>query len=114
MKSSVSNLVVNPFAPPPKTIQTPLVSGGDIYDPLIPRALAIAEDSDIVESIEKLRQRLGGQCYEQKHFGRLELLAGNLISTTCPRLPLCNSSKRATIGSTSFSNSELSLTWATL
>ena len=79
MKSSVSNLVVNPFAPPPKTIQTPLVSDGDIYDPLIPRALAIAEDNDIVESIENLRQRLGSQCYEQKHFGRLELLAGNLI-----------------------------------
>ena len=79
MKSSISNLVVNPFAPPPKTIQTPLVSDGDIYDPLIPRALAIAEDADIVESIENLRQRLGGQCYKQEHFGRLELLAGNLI-----------------------------------
>ena len=56
-----------------------MVSDGDIYDPLIPRALAIAEDSDIVESIENLRQRLGGQCYKQEHFGRLELLTGDLI-----------------------------------
>ena len=79
MNNNVSNLVVNPFLPPSKTIQTPMVSDGDIYDPLIPRALAIAEDSDIVESIENLRQRLGGQCYKQEHFGRLELLTGDLI-----------------------------------
>lgn len=76
---NVSNLVVNPFAPPPKDIQTPLVSSGNIYDPLVSRALAIADDDSILEAIEKLKQRLQGQRYQQQHFGRLELQPASKI-----------------------------------
>lgn len=36
----VSNLMVNPFAPAPKAVQTPMVSTGNIYDPLVSRAMA--------------------------------------------------------------------------
>jgi hypothetical protein len=78
-RSNVSKLVVNPFAPPPKAVQTPLVSDGDIYDPLIPRAMTIAENDEIQEAIENLRQRLQGGQFTQDHFGRLELRPLNLI-----------------------------------
>jgi hypothetical protein len=79
-KANVSNLMVNPFAPPPKTVQTPLVSqNGNIYDPLIPRALAIANEDVVQEAIENLRTRLQGTPYKQEHFGRLEELESNLI-----------------------------------
>lgn len=72
-QANVSNLVVNPFAPPPKAVQTPLVSTGNIYDPLVSRAMAIANEDDILEAIENLRARLKGKQYTQEHFGRLEL-----------------------------------------
>ena len=79
-KANVSKLMVNPFAPPPKTVQTPLVSqDGNIYDPLIPRALAIADEDVVQEAIENLRIRLQGTPYKQEHFGRLEELESNLI-----------------------------------
>jgi len=71
--ANVSSLAINPFAPPPKAVQTPLVSTGNIYDPLVSRAMAIADDSDIQEAIENLRERLQGKQYTQEHFGRLEL-----------------------------------------
>lgn len=72
-RANVSNLIINPFAPPPKAVQTPLVSTGNIYDPLVSRAMTVANDDDIQEAIENLRQRLKGEQYTQKHFGRLEL-----------------------------------------
>jgi len=78
-QANVSNLLVNPFAPPPKAVQTPLVSTGNIYDPLVSRAMAIANEDDIQEAIENLRERLQGEQYTQKHFGRLELQPADLI-----------------------------------
>ena len=61
----VSNLMVNPFAPVPKAVQTPMVSTGNIYDPLVSRAMAIANEDDIQAAIQNLRQRLQGQQYTQ-------------------------------------------------
>jgi phage baseplate assembly protein W len=78
-RANVSNLIINPFAPPPKAVQTPLVSTGNIYDPLVPRAMAVANNDDIQEAIENLRQRLQGEQYAQKHFGRLELQPAALV-----------------------------------
>jgi hypothetical protein len=78
-RANASKLVVNPFAPPPKAVQTPLVSEGDIYDPLVSRALAIADTDEIQEAIETLRRRLQGKKFAQHHFGRLELQPLNLI-----------------------------------
>ena len=78
-RANVSNLVINPFAPPPKAVQTPLVSTGNIYDPLVSRAMTIANDNEIEEAIENLRQRLNGEQYTQKHFGRLELQPASLV-----------------------------------
>jgi len=69
----------NPFAPPPKDIQTPLVSTGNIYEPLVQRAMGIANEDVIEKAIESLKARLGGQRYKQEHFGRLELIDPNLI-----------------------------------
>ena len=71
--ANVSNLMINPFAPPPKAVQTPMVSTGNIYDPLVSRAMAIADEDDIQEAIDNLRKRLQGKQYTQEHFGRLEL-----------------------------------------
>jgi len=69
----------NPFTPPPKAIQTPLVSTGNIYDPLVSRAMAIANNNEIQEAIDKLRARLQGEQYTQEHFGRLELHPATLV-----------------------------------
>jgi hypothetical protein len=54
-------MAANPFAPAPKLAQTPLVSEGDIYDPLLSRSQTIVNDPRILEAIEKLRTRLGGK-----------------------------------------------------
>jgi hypothetical protein len=78
-RSNASSLVINPFAPPPKAVQTPLVSTGNIYDPLVSRAMAVANNDEIQEAIENLRQRLQGEQYTQKHFGRLELQPAALV-----------------------------------
>lgn len=78
-RDNVSSLVINPFAPPPKAVQTPLVSVGNIYDPLVSRAMAIANNDDIQDAIENLRQRLQGEQYTQEHFGRLELQPASLV-----------------------------------
>jgi len=78
-KAVTSNLVVNPFAPPPKIVQTPLVSTGNIYDPLVPRAMSIANEDVVQEAIDALRTRLQGTPYRQEHFGRVEELEPNLI-----------------------------------
>lgn len=77
--ANVSNLVVNPFVPPPKAVQTPMVSTGNIYDPLVSRAMAIANEVDIQEAIHNLQQRLQGKQYTQEHFGRLELQPASLV-----------------------------------
>ena len=78
-RDNASSLVINPFAPPPKAVQTPLVSTGNIYDPLVSRAMAVANNDEIQEAIENLRQRLQGEQYTQKHFGRLELQPAALV-----------------------------------
>ncbi len=78
-RANVSNLVVNPFVPPPKAVQTPMVSTGNIYDPLVSRAMAIANEVDIQEAIHNLQQRLQGKQYTQEHFGRLELQPASLV-----------------------------------
>lgn len=78
-RANVSNLVINPFVPPPKAIQTPMVSTGNIYDPLVSRAMAIANEADIQEAIHNLQQRLQGKQYTQEHFGRLELQPASLV-----------------------------------
>ena len=78
-RANVSNLVINPFAPPPKAVQTPLVSTGNIYDPLVSRALSIANNDEIQKAIQLLKERLKGEQYTQKHFGRLELQPANKI-----------------------------------
>lgn len=78
-QANVSNLIVNPFVPVPKAVQTPMVSTGNIYDPLVSRALAIANETDIQEAINNLRQRLKGEQYTQEHFGRLELQPASLV-----------------------------------
>jgi hypothetical protein len=78
-QTNVSNLIVNPFVPVPKAVQTPMVSTGNIYDPLVSRALAIANETDIQEAIDNLRQRLKGKQYTQDHFGRLELQPASLV-----------------------------------
>jgi len=78
-QANVSNLIVNPFVPVPKAVQTPMVSTGNIYDPLVSRALAIANEVDIQEAIDNLRQRLQGKQYTQEHFGRLELQPASLV-----------------------------------
>jgi hypothetical protein len=78
-RPTVSNLMVNPFAPAPKAVQTPMVSTGNIYDPLVSRAMAIANEDDIQEAIANLRQRLQGEQYTQEHFGRLELQPASLV-----------------------------------
>ena len=78
-QANVSNLIVNPFVPVPKAVQTPMVSTGNIYDPLVSRALAIANEVDIQEAIHNLQQRLQGKQYTQEHFGRLELQPASLV-----------------------------------
>ena len=78
-QANVSNLIVNPFVPVPKAVQTPMVSTGNIYDPLVSRALAIANEVDIQEAIDNLRERLQGKQYTQEHFGRLELQPASLV-----------------------------------
>jgi len=78
-QANISNLIVNPFAPAPKAVQTPLVSTGNIYDPLVSRAMTIANNADIQEAIENLRKRMQGEQYTQEHFGRLELQPANLV-----------------------------------
>ena len=72
-------MATNPFAPAPKLAQTPLVSVGNIYDPLLSRSQTIVNDPRIIEAINKLRTRLGGKTYKQEHFGRLELHDARLI-----------------------------------
>ena len=76
---NVTNLMINPFAPPPKAVQTPMVSTGNIYDPLVSRALAIANEDNIQKAIDNLRKRLQGKQYTQEHFGRLELQPASLV-----------------------------------
>lgn len=78
-QANVSNLIVNPFVPVPKAVQTPMVSTGNIYDPLVSRALAIANEVDIQEAIDNLLDRLQGKQYTQEHFGRLELQPASLV-----------------------------------
>jgi hypothetical protein len=78
-QANVSSLIVNPFVPVPKAVQTPLVSTGNIYDPLVPRAMAIANEGEIQKAIQLLKQRLKGEQYTQKHFGRLELQPAGLV-----------------------------------
>ena len=78
-QANVSNLIVNPFVPVPKAVQTPMVSTGNIYDPLVSRALAIANEVDIQEAIDNLQKRLQGKQYTQEHFGRLELQPASLV-----------------------------------
>ena len=78
-QANVSNLIVNPFVPVPKAVQTPMVSTGNIYDPLVSRAMAIANEADIQEAIHNLQQRLQGKQYTQEHFGRLELQPASLV-----------------------------------
>lgn len=77
--NGVSQLVINPFAPPPKVVHHPLVSKGNIYDPLVSRAMAIANEDDIQHAIANLRERLQGEQYQQHHFGRLELQPANMV-----------------------------------
>ena len=74
-----SHFKVNPFAPVPKNHQTPLVSTGNIYEPLVQRAMGIANEDVIKKAIESLKARLGGVPYSQEHFGRLELINRDLI-----------------------------------
>lgn len=75
----VTYFVANPFAPPPKNLQTPLTSSGSIYDPLVSRAMKIANEQVIEQAIDMVRQRLGDQQFHQHHFGRLELVSQDLI-----------------------------------
>jgi hypothetical protein len=70
---------VNPFAPVPKNHQTPLVSTGNIYEPLVHRAMNIANEDVIQKAVESLKVRLGGQRYRQEHFGNVELIDPDLI-----------------------------------
>jgi hypothetical protein len=56
-----------------------MVSTGNIYDPLVSRAMAIANEDDIQEAIANLRARLQGEQYTQEHFGRLELQPASLV-----------------------------------
>lgn len=74
-----ANKGANPFTPAPKLVQTPLVSTGDIYDPLVQRAMGIANEDVIIKAIENLRARTNGIPFSQEHFGRLELLELSLI-----------------------------------
>ena len=69
----------NPFAPPAKDIQIPLVSTGNIYEPLIDRAMGINNESIIQHALSSLKERLGGVAYRQEHCGRLELIDSTLV-----------------------------------
>lgn len=76
---SVVNFNVNPFTPPPRHAAIADDEEKSIYEPLRERAQTIADEPEIQEAIEQLRARLGGERYQQDHFGRLELQPLSLI-----------------------------------
>ena len=61
----------NPFAPIAK-IKNSQLSAGSPYQELKKRAAPLLKDTDILESVASLRQRLNGETYTPIHFGRLE------------------------------------------
>jgi hypothetical protein len=69
----------NPFAPLVKLKNLNFVSTGSPYESLLDRIESAKEDSEILNSIEKLRSRLNGLTYKQHHFGELKLIPAHLI-----------------------------------
>lgn len=69
----------NPFAPLAKLKNQNLTSQGSPYESLLDRVEPLKKDPDILEAIEKLKTRLGGQVYQQQHFGELKLVPSGLV-----------------------------------
>jgi hypothetical protein len=73
------NRGTNPYAAVIKNRNKSLSNSNNVYDPLVPRALAHYNENSIQKALQSLRERLQGQKYEQHHFGRLELIPAEKI-----------------------------------
>lgn len=68
----------NPFAPLVK-LKNQTLSNSSPYEKLKDRVEKLKEDKTILNAVENLCSRLGGQQYEQSHFGELKLIDEELV-----------------------------------
>lgn len=68
----------NPFAPIVK-LKNQNLTAGSPYEHLADRVKPLYKNKSIKEAVSELKQRLGNQCYNPDHFGRLELIDYDLV-----------------------------------